>query len=88
MGEIQEYDHENRRVIAYTRTYQGKKLFICANFSKHITIYNFPDELGKYKIVLNNYEVGGRPTSLPFIGRKGQKLILKPYQAVVLSCQH
>ena len=88
LGETREYDHENRRVIAYSRTYQGKKLFICANFSKYTTIYNFPDELGKYKIVLNNYQVGGRPTSLPFVGKKGQKLILKPYQAVVLSCQH
>ena len=86
MGEIQEYDHENRRVIAYSRTYQGKKLFICANFSKYTTIYNFPDELGKYKIVLNNYQVDGRPARLPFVGKKGQKLILKPYQAVVLSC--
>ena len=87
MGEIQEYDHENRRVIAYSRTYQGKKLFICANFSKHTTIYNFPGELGKYKIVLNNYQVDGRPVRLPFVGKKGQKLILKPYQAVVLSCE-
>ena len=86
MGEIQEYDHENRRVIAYSRTYQGKKLFICANFSKYTTIYNFPDELGKYKIVLNNYQVDGRPARVPFVGKKGQKLILKPYQAVVLSC--
>ena len=86
MGEIQEYDHENRRVIAYSRTYQGKKLFICANFSKHPTIYNFPDELGKYKIVLNNYQADGRPARLPFVGKKEQKLILKPYQAVVLSC--
>ena len=87
LGETREYDHENRRVIAYSRTYQGKKLFICANFSKHTTIYNFPDELGKYKIVLNNYQVDGRPARLPFIGRKGQKLILKPYQAIVLSYQ-
>ena len=87
MGEIQEYDHENRRVIAYSRTYQGKKLFICANFSKHTTIYNFPDELDKYKIVLNNYQVDGRPARLPFVGKKGQKLILKPYQAIVLSYQ-
>ena len=87
MGEIQEYDHENRRVIAYNRTYQGKKLFICANFSKYTTIYNFPDELGKYKIVLNNYQVDVRPARLPFVGKKGQKLILKPYQAVVLSCE-
>lgn len=87
MGAIQEYDHENRRVIAYSRIYQGKKLFICANFSKHTTIYNFPDELGKYKIVLNNYQVDGRPARLPFVGKKGQKLILKPYQAIVLSYQ-
>ena len=87
MGETQEYDHKNRRVIAYSRTYQRKKLFVCANFSKHTTIYNFPDELGKYKIVLNNYQVNGRPARLPFVGKKGQKLILKPYQAVVLSCQ-
>ena len=86
MGETQEYDHNNRRVIAYSRTYQGKKLFICANFSKHTTFYNFPDELGKYKIVLNNYEVDRKPAPLPFVGRKGQRLILKPYQAVVLSC--
>lgn len=86
MGETQEYDHNNRRVIAYSRTYQGKKLFICANFSKHTTFYNFPDELGKYKIVLNNYEVDRKPVPLPFVGRKGQRLILKPYQAVVLSC--
>ena len=86
LGEIREYDHENRRVIAYSRTYQGKKLFICANFSKHPTIYNFPDELGKYKIVLNNYQADGRPARLPFVGKKEQKLILKPYQAVVLSC--
>ena len=87
MGETREYDHENRRVIAYSRIYQGKKLFICANFSKHTTIYNFPDELGKYKIMLNNYQVDGRTARLPFVGKKEQKLILKPYQAIVLSYQ-
>ena len=88
LGETREYAHENRRVIAYSRIHQGKKLFICANFSKYTTIYNFPDELSKYKIVLNNYQVDGRPERLPFVGKKEQKLILKPYQAVVLSCQH
>ena len=67
MGEIQEYDHENRRVIAYSRTYQGKKLFICANFSKHTTIYNFPDEL--CSIIIR--WTGGRHACLS-LGRKGR----------------
>ena len=74
-GETREYDHENRRIIAYSRTYQGKRLFVCANFSKHTTIYKLPDDVKKYKIILNNYDA---------LGRNGQKVRLRPYQAVVL----
>ena len=74
-GETREYDHENRRVIAYSRTYRGKRLFVCANFSKHTTIYKLPDDVKKNKIILNNYDA---------LGRNGQKVRLKPYQAVVL----
>jgi oligo-1,6-glucosidase len=74
-GELREYDHENRRIIAYSRTYQDKRLFVCANFSKHTTIYKLPDDVKKYKVILNNYDV---------LGRKGQKVKLRPYQAVVL----
>ena len=74
-GETREYDHENRRVIAYSRTYRGKRLFVCANFSKHTTIYKLPDDVKKNKIILNNYDA---------LGRNGQKVRLRPYQAVVL----
>ena len=74
-GETREYDHENRRIIAYSRTYHGKRLFVCANFSKHTTIYKLPDDIKKYKVILNNYDA---------LGRNGQKVRLRPYQAVVL----
>ena len=74
-GETREYDHENRRIIAYSRTRRGKSLFVCANFSRRTTIYKLPDDVKKYKIILNNYDA---------LGRKGQKVRLRPYQAVVL----
>ena len=74
-GETREYDHENRRIIAYSRTYQGKRLFVCANFSKHTTIYKLPDDIKKYKVILNNYDA---------LGKNGQKVRLRSYQAVVL----
>lgn len=74
-GEIQEYDHENRRIIAYSRTYQGKRLFVCANFSKHTTVYKLPDVVKDYRKALDNYGV---------LSRSGQKVKLRPYQAVVL----
>jgi len=75
LGETREYDHENRRIIAYSRTHRGKSLFVCANFSRRTTIYRLPDDVKKYKIILNNYDA---------LGRKGQKVRLRPYQAVVL----
>ena len=76
MGETREYDHRNRRIIAYSRTYEGKRLFVCANFSKHTTIYQLPDGFEDYRIILNNYDS---------LGRNGQKVRLRPYQAVVLA---
>ena len=74
-GDLREYDHENRRIIAYSRTYQGRRLFVCANFSKHQAVYKLPEEVKNYKIILNNYDA---------LGRNGQKIRLRPYQAVVL----
>ena len=74
-GEVREYDHDNRRIVAYSRTYQGKRLFVCANFSRHTAIYKLPDDIKKYKVILNNYDA---------LGRNGQKVRLRPYQAVIL----
>ena len=74
-GDLREYDHENRRIIAYSRTYQGRRIFVCANFSKHQAVYKLPEEVKNYKIILNNYDA---------LGRNGQKIRLRPYQAVIL----
>ena len=74
-GDLREYDHENRRIIAYSRTYQGRRLFVCANFSKRQTVYKLPEEIKSYRVILNNYDA---------LGRNGQKIRLRPYQAVVL----
>ena len=76
LGETREYDHENRRIIAYSRTYRSKRLFVCANFSKHTTVYRLPEGFEDCRIILNNYES---------LGRNGQKVRLRPYQAVVLT---
>ena len=75
-GEIQEFDHKNRRIIAYSRSYRDKKLFVCANFSRHTTVYRLPEELKGYRILLNNYRS---------LARNEQKVKLRPYQAVVLK---
>lgn len=74
-GDLREYDHENRRIISYSRTYQGRRLFVCANFSKRQTVYKLPEEIKSYRVILNNYDA---------LGRNGQKIRLRPYQAVVL----
>ena len=74
-GDLREYDHENRRIISYSRTYQGRRLFVCANFSKRQTVYKLPEEIKSYRVILNNYDA---------LGRNGQKIRLRPYQAVIL----
>lgn len=75
-GEVQEFDHENRRIVAYARTYRQEKLFVLANFSKHKTAYELPGWLKDFDIVINN---------CPSFEGTGRKLILEPYQAVVLD---
>ena len=74
-GDLREYDHENRRIISYSRTYQGRRLFVCANFSKRQTVYKLPEEIKSYRVILNNYDA---------LGRNGLKIRLRPYQAVIL----
>lgn len=75
-GETSEYDHMNPRIIAYSRQYQGKRLFIIANFSKRNTPYHLPVWLSDAKVLLNNYQD---------LDRKEQKITLWPYQALVLE---
>jgi oligo-1,6-glucosidase len=75
-GELKEYDHENRRIIAYSRTDQDRRIFVCANFSRRPAVYKLPEDIKNYRIILNNYDS---------LGRKGQKVRLRPYQAVILK---
>ncbi|MBQ6478490.1 MAG: alpha-glucosidase [Erysipelotrichaceae bacterium] len=73
-GKTREYDHENKRILAYSREYEGRKLFIMANFSKKETSYAPDPAFLKGKILLNNYED---------LKNERNKVSLKPYQAVV-----
>ena len=75
-GETKEYDHDNRRIIAYSREYEGRKLFVMANFSKKETVYQPDPQFMKGKILLNNYDD---------LKCDGTKVSLKPYQAVVME---
>lgn len=73
-GETKEYDHNNTKVIAYSRTYKNKKLFIFGNFSNHEVEYVVPEEFKDYSILLTNYKNE--------INKDVYKL--KPYEAIVL----
>ena len=71
-GETKEYDHNNSRIIAYSRTYEDNKLFIYGNFSNHETMYAVPEEFKDYEILISNYKDS-------IVGNK-----LRPYEALVL----
>ena len=75
-GETKEYDHDNRKIIAYSREYEGKKLFVVGNFSKHRVSYSLPDWVKNEKMLISNYDE---------LERKSLTLTLKPYQAIVFE---
>ena len=75
-GETCEYDHDNRRIVSYSRTWNRKKLFVIGNFSSHETTYRMPEMLNAGEILINNYDD---------IKIDGLDIHLKPYQAVVFE---
>ncbi|MBQ1787761.1 MAG: alpha-glucosidase [Erysipelotrichaceae bacterium] len=75
-GETKEYDHDNRKIVAYSREYEGRKLFVMANFSRKETVYRPDPEFLKGKILLNNCDD---------LKREETKVSLKPYQAVIME---
>ena len=75
-GKTEEYDHINKKVAAYSREYEGKRLFIVANFSNKETDFIVPQWVKSAKVLLSNYDE---------LIRKGQTLTLHPYQAVVFE---
>ena len=75
-GETEEYDHENRRIIAYSRQYQGNRLFIAGNFSRRKTEYRLPQWVNDAELLISNRKD---------IDLKDGRIILQPYQAVVFE---
>ncbi|MBQ5952880.1 MAG: alpha-glucosidase [Lachnospiraceae bacterium] len=73
-GNVEEYDRKNRKIFAYFRSYNGKKLFIIGNFSNKTLSYALPDWTDGAKILINNYET---------LSGSGGQITLQPYQALV-----
>lgn len=75
-GEVKEYDHENKKIVAYSREYKGKKAFVAGNFSKKEVTYRLPELVKSDTVLINNYED---------LIKDGQTIKLKPYQALVFE---
>ena len=75
-GETEEYDHDDRQIIAYSREYEGSKLFIVGNFSGKPATYKLPAWLNGGCVLLNNYGM---------LNRSGRTVVLEPYQAIVVE---
>ncbi|MCF0107965.1 MAG: alpha-glucosidase [Bacilli bacterium] len=76
-GAIKEYNHKNKRIIAYTRLIDNKGYFVFGNFSNRLTTYQIPSVLKDKleKVLLHNYTDG----------HINDKLTLRPYEAFVVE---
>ncbi|MBE6116815.1 MAG: glucohydrolase, partial [Erysipelotrichaceae bacterium] len=75
-GKTREFDHSNRKIIAYSREYENTTLFVIGNFSKKTVKYVLPEWIGHGEVILNNYDE---------LKKDGLSVELKPYQAMVLE---
>ena len=74
-GETIEYDPDDKNIIAYSRTLEGRRMLIVGNFSGRAHNYNIPAdfETGELSIALSNYD--GQIV--------GRKMKLRPYEAIL-----
>ncbi len=74
-GETLEYDPDNRNIVAYSRTYQGRRMLIIGNFSGRSHTYSIPADfdISELSTVLSNYD---RQTT-------ERTLKLRPYEAIL-----
>ncbi|MBQ1566823.1 MAG: alpha-glucosidase [Erysipelotrichaceae bacterium] len=72
-GKTIEYDHSNKKVVAYSR---DNKLFILGNFTNKTIKYELPEWTLNGKLILNNCEE---------LVKENQTVTLKPYQAIVIE---
>lgn len=73
-GKTEEYEHDSKKIIAYSREYKNKKLYIFGNFSNHKFTYTIPEEFKDYDILISNYDDVV----------KGDTYNLRPYEAIAL----
>ena len=76
-GKTVEYSPHSGRIIAYSRTYEGRRLFIVGNFSDKETTYKLPPDFTPWelRILIGNYNRD----------RLTRFLRLRPYEALVLE---
>ena len=74
-GEVKEYEHNNSKIIAYSRTHNNSKLFVFGNFSNKQTTYTIPSEFNDYRILLSNYKQDKNQITFT----------LRPYETIVLE---
>jgi len=76
-GDIKEYDHKNKKIIAYSRFLENDGLFVFGNFSSKETKYTIPEEINSLEkeVILSNYD----------IKEATNNIILKPYEVIVLK---
>ena len=74
-GETIEYDPDDRNIIAYSRTYEGRRMFIIGNFSGRAHRYSIPGDFNveDLEVALSNY--GGQITD--------REMKLRPYEAIL-----
>lgn len=75
-GKTIEYDHNNKKVIAYSREYNDNRLFVTGNFSNKVIKYEIPEYFNDSNVVLNNYDE---------LIKDGNTITLLAYQAVVFE---
>jgi glycosidase len=76
-GETIEYDPDNRKIIMYSRTYEGRRLLIAGNFSGKKAECIIPDDfaLTDLRIMLSNYDRN----------RIERVMELEPYEAILFE---
>ena len=75
-GETEEYDHDHKKIIAYSRSCEGKRIFVAGNFTNKPAAYLLPSWCHEANVLLSNYKG---------IEGSGLNIILLPYQAIVLE---
>lgn len=79
-GSIAFLEEHNSGVLAYKRTWEEQKLIVWNNLQGRENQAELPEEWKEYKKILGNY-----PEDTAGLTVKGGKLVLRPYETIVLE---